>query len=177
MTRVLAANPSRKSPSTLAKGQSSISVATFRGKRISLVTFRDVYRADPLLRLSIIREGIETSYLDALASRLNMAKETLLPSLGIAPATVRRKASKAERLSSVDSERTLGLARLIGQVEDMVKASGEPEDFDAARWLAIWLEKPVAALGGQRPGELLDTSEGQSIVSNLLARMQSGAYA
>ncbi len=35
----------------------------------------------------------------------------------------------------------------------------------------------MAALGGKRPADLMDTAEGQAIVSNLVARMQSGAYA
>ena len=39
------------------------------------------------------------------------------------------------------------------------------------------LERPLAALGGQCPSSLMDTAEGQSIVANLLARLQSGAFA
>ena len=35
----------------------------------------------------------------------------------------------------------------------------------------------MPALGGERPVELMDTMEGQTLVSNLLAQMQSGAYA
>jgi hypothetical protein len=34
----------------------------------------------------------------------------------------------------------------------------------------------VGALGGRTPGELMDTAEGQAIVSNLLDRAVSGAY-
>ena len=79
--------------------------------------------------------------------------------------------------SDDDSERALGIARLVGLVEGMVKESGDPTGFDAAQWVAQWLEEPMAALGGKRPADLMDTAEGQAIVSNLISRMQSGAYA
>ena len=51
------------------------------------------------------------------------------------------------------------------------------EAFDAAGWLAAWLDEPVPALGGRRPGELLDTAEGRALVSRLLMQMQAGTYA
>ncbi|KQP35911.1 hypothetical protein ASF44_19590 [Pseudorhodoferax sp. Leaf274] len=108
---------------------------------------------------------------------MKMPKERLLPTLGIAPATVSRKVRQALPLSSDDSERALGMARLVGQVQAMVEESGDPEGFDAAQWLAQWMEEPLPSLGGARPSELMDTSEGQAMVSNALARMQSGAYA
>jgi uncharacterized protein (DUF2384 family) len=58
----------------------------------------------------------------------------------------------------------------------MVDESGDPAGFNAPVWLAAWLERPLRALGGRRPAELMDTPEGQSIVSDVVARMQSGAY-
>ena len=59
----------------------------------------------------------------------------------------------------------------------MVEESGDPRGFNAAPWVARWLEEPLAALGGRKPRELMDTAEGQAVVSNMLARAQSGAYA
>jgi uncharacterized protein (DUF2384 family) len=75
------------------------------------------------------------------------------------------------------SERTIGLQRLIGQVELMAQQSGAPTGFDAAKWVAQWLEQPSAALGDKRPTDFMDTAQGQAIVSDLLAQMQSGAFA
>ena len=67
---------------------------------------------------------------------------------------------------------------MIGQVEVMVAESGaDAESFDAAAWVARWLDEVSPALGNKRPGEFMDTVAGQEIVSNLLAKMQSGAYA
>jgi len=58
----------------------------------------------------------------------------------------------------------------------MVNESGNPEDFDAAVWLANWLKEPNPALGCIPPGEYMDTAEGFNLLSDTLARMQSGAY-
>ena len=79
-------------------------------------------------------------------------------------------------LSPDESARVLGMARLVGQVQPMVQESGQPEGFDAAAWVARWIDRPVPALGGLRPAELLDTAEGQAIVANVLSRAQTGAY-
>lgn len=38
-------------------------------------------------------------------------------------------------------------------------------------------DEPLAALGGGKPAELKDTPDGEELVSDLVARMQSGAYA
>lgn len=79
-----------------------------------------------------------------------------------------------------DSEKIVGLAKLVGQVETMLDQSGDPElmkDFDARKWLARWIEEPIPALGGKRPADYMDTFEGQEMVSRLLSMMQTGAYA
>ena len=59
----------------------------------------------------------------------------------------------------------------------MVEESGDPQGFDAAAWLSTWIEEPLPALGGARPVDIMDTMEGQALVSTLLAQIQSGAYA
>jgi uncharacterized protein (DUF2384 family) len=69
------------------------------------------------------------------------------------------------------------MAKLVGQLEAIVEESGEPEGFDAAAWMSRWLREPVPALGGARPIELMDTMEGQALVSAVLSQIQSGAYA
>ena len=97
--------------------------------------------------------------------------------LNLSAATVNRKAARGQTLSSDESERVIGIARLIGQVQAIVEESGVADGFDAERWISRWLESSVPALGGRRPLDLLDTMEGQSLVSDTLARMQSGAYA
>jgi len=61
-------------------------------------------------------------------------------------------------------------------VERIVRESGNPVDFDAAKWTTEWLREPNAALGGRKPVEYLDSEEGCAIVRGLVLRMQSGAF-
>lgn len=146
------------------------------GTKPKPLTFVDMFRAEPIERVRLIKEGLPAQLLDELSQSMKMPKGRLLPTLGIAAATVRRKVRESKPLSTGDSGRALGLARLVGQVECMVRDAGRPTGFDAAAWMGRWLEEPIGALGGRRPADLMDTAEGQAIVSNLLARMQSGVY-
>jgi len=101
----------------------------------------------------------------------------LLQDLGLAVSTFNRKLANRQVLSRDESERVLGLAKLVGQVQVMVEQSGDVRGFNANHWFANWIDTPVPALGGHRPCEYLDTAEGRDLVSGLLAKMQSGAYA
>jgi putative toxin-antitoxin system antitoxin component (TIGR02293 family) len=135
-----------------------------------------IYQADPMERVRLVKVGVPASAVDAMARRMLISKERLIGTLGLARATVDRKAREGKPLSSDESSRVLGMARLVGQIEAMVEESGRSEGFDAAVWVAQWLERPLPALGGQRPAELMDTPDGQSLVAEIAARMQSGAY-
>ncbi len=106
-----------------------------------------------------------------------ISKDKLYATIGLARATVNRKLREQQVLNQDESERVLGIARLVGQVDQMVRESGNPVGFDAAKWVAAWLDRPQAGVGGKRPAELMDTADGRGIVSDLIARMQSGAYA
>lgn len=72
----------------------------------------------------------------------------------------------------------LGMARLLGIAQEIVKGSMAPEarDFDSAKWLGQWLEKPQPALGGRKPADLIDTPTGVEVVAKLLGAIESGAY-
>ena len=77
---------------------------------------------------------------------------------------------------AANSEQAMGFARLVGHVEQMMRGSGDPDDFDAGRWVAAFLDAPSPALGGRRPRDLTNTSEGRAVVTTLVAQMQSGAH-
>ncbi len=70
----------------------------------------------------------------------------------------------------------VALKRLIDQVQAMVEGSNAAKDFDADAWVRAWIERPNPALGGTKPADVLDTIQGQELVSRLLAQSQSGAY-
>jgi putative toxin-antitoxin system antitoxin component (TIGR02293 family) len=148
-----------------------------KGRQKPQLRLVDVYRADPMDRVALVKSGVPAAEFVGLASTMGMPKERLASTLGLARATVDRKIRDNKLLSPDESSRVLGMASLVGQVQSLVAESGEPQGFDVGAWVSGWLERPVPALGGRRPAELMDTSEGQAIVSRLVAQMQSGAYA
>ena len=140
-------------------------------------SFSGAYLASPIERVEAIRRGLPASVVVQTGEAMNLPREQIYTILHLPRATVSRKISSKAVLSPEMSERLLGLRKLIGQVEVMVRESGRPEGFVAAHWVAQWLTEPSAALGGRKPRDFMDTAEGQEIVSSLIARMQSGAYA
>ncbi|MFT3665972.1 antitoxin Xre-like helix-turn-helix domain-containing protein [Piscinibacter sp.] len=132
---------------------------------------------DPVDRIGIVKAGLPAQLLATLASDMQVPRERLYAWLGIARTTANRKVKDKDLLSQDESERALGITRLVGQVQTIVSESGNPEGFDAARWTAQWLDQPNDALGGRPPGEFMDTADGRALVSGLVAQMQSGAYA
>lgn len=139
--------------------------------------FAEVFRATPTERINRIRSGIPAGVFIETIRAMGLPKEQLLATLHFARATVNRRIKDKGKLPTEYSERIIGLQKLIGQVEVMVAESGNPSDFNAAHWVAHWLEQPVPALNNAKPSDFMDTIEGQELVSSLLAKMQSGAYA
>ena len=134
---------------------------------------------DDMQRIALVREGVPASTLKVLANALGLSTEKLVAALGLARATVERKTRGRRRLSADQTERVLGVARLVEQVERMTRESAAPEiaaDFVPGRWLGEWLDNPNPALGGERPAALLDTVDGRALVSRLLDAMQAGTY-
>jgi putative toxin-antitoxin system antitoxin component (TIGR02293 family) len=136
-----------------------------------------LYQIAPMGRVDLVKQGVPPEALGLLAADMGITREQLYATLGVPRATMERKMREHRLLNQDESERVVGIARLVGQVEHMVRESGDPEGFNASRWVAAWLERPLPALGGARPGGLMDTAEGRDIVSSLVGQMQSGAYA
>jgi putative toxin-antitoxin system antitoxin component (TIGR02293 family) len=141
------------------------------------LSYLAVFHASPLERIDMIRHGVPAVEAKRILADLAIGQGAALKALNLSPATVNKKARQDETLSPEDSERVIGMARLAGQLEAMAQASGDPEGFDPAAWMARWLNDPLPSLGGTRPVELMDTMEGQALVSTVLAQLQSGAYA
>lgn len=133
--------------------------------------------AAPMERIEIIKDLVPARQAKWFIQALSLPVSDAYRLLHLSPATVNRKAKNDDRLTQDESERVVGLARLIGQVQAMVEESGEPEGFDVSAWTSRWLTQPLPALGGRRPMDLMDTMEGQALVSSVVGRMQSGAYA
>jgi putative toxin-antitoxin system antitoxin component (TIGR02293 family) len=133
-------------------------------------------RVTPIDRIRLVKEGLPAQMLTTLANDMHVSRKCLCRWLGIQSTTAKRKAARMKVLSHDESERTLGAARLLGQLQWIAAESGAPAGFDLGRWLGEWLEQPNAALGGHSPGEFMDTGDGRDLISGLLRQMQSGAY-
>ena len=139
--------------------------------------YREIFVASPETRIGMIRKGVPATDAKRIIIDLGVEQRAFFRALGFKTATVNRKVRQNEQLTSDESERLLGVAKLVGQIEAIVADSGDPEGFDAPEWLSRWLREPLPALRGQAPISFLDTMEGQAIVSDVLSRIQSGAYA
>lgn len=139
--------------------------------------YLSLYHAEPLDRITLIRQGLPASEAKAILDDLSLGQDMGLRALGLSVATVNKKAKTGDRLSVDESERVIGFARLVGQVEAMIAESGDGSSFDSHLWLGRWLMEPLPALGHRRPADLVDTMAGQALVSTALAQMLSSAYA
>lgn len=139
--------------------------------------FVQLYKAPVLTQVEWIKSGLGARDAKVILDQLRVPQGEALTALHIPVATMNRKARTNAPLSSAEGERVLGVGRMLGQVQTMVQESGDPDGFDASAWLSAWMSTPVPALGGARPLDLMDTMTGQALVSQVLAQMQSGAYA
>ena len=141
------------------------------------LSYLTLYRATPQDRIALARQGIPASEAKRIFADLMPSQAAGFAALNLSTATVNKKAKNGENLSPEESERIIGFAKLLGQLEAMIEDSGDPTNFDAKAWMARWLSEPLPAFGGLRPADLVDTMEGQGLVSTALAQIQSGAYA
>lgn len=151
--------------------------AALKRARAGRETYLAIYGFNRVDRIGMVKEGLPARLLITLADDMHVPRERLYTWLGIARATANRKVKANDVLSQDESERALGIAHLVGQVQTIVAESGQTENFDAAQWTANWLARPNRALQGRTPGEFMDTADGRALVSGLVAQMQSGAYA
>ena len=144
---------------------------------MSHLAYQTLYRATPQERISLIKQRVRAADAKHLFADLTISQGAGFKALNLATATVNKKAKQGDLLTPEESERVIGVAKLVGQVEIMLEESGATPGFDPRAWLARWLTEPLAAFGGTRPADLLDTMEGQGLVATALAQVQSGAYA
>lgn len=168
---VATAPPSRASSTAGGRSNVRAKAVLKRGTK-----FASLYQAEAIERVTLVRAGLPASIIEELSEEMAIPRSKLYVMMGLPRATIERKVNNESVLNKDESEHVLGVARLVGQVETVVRESGDAAGFDAAKWTAAWLDRPHPALGGKRPAELMDTADGRGIVSDLIARMQSGAY-
>jgi putative toxin-antitoxin system antitoxin component (TIGR02293 family) len=135
-------------------------------------------KASPLEIVHVERTGVSAALLKDLGQRMNIPNKRMFEIVGVPKATAEKKAASGAKVLGSGAQATLGLVRLLAIVNEMLAASTHcaAGDFDAALWLGEWIERPQAALAGQRPADLLDTPTGVQLVAHVLGSMQSGAY-
>ncbi len=149
----------------------------YQEHRRHFLDFQEVFAAPMHSVVEAVKTGVSPKMLSVLSSEMGIPMVGMAERLGLASSTVRSKSARSKLLSIDDSEKVIGMSRLIGQVQAMVNEAGNPEGFDAAAWLANWMEQGLPALGGRKPSEYMDTAVGQALVSQLLDQIRSGAYA
>ena len=140
-------------------------------------SFTHIYQVEPMDRIKLIRNGVPARYINVVSDAMGITKDTLFKFLNLPKSTIDKKSVANQMLPIEQGERLIGMAKLVGQVESIVSESGNPDGFNAAKWVANWLEKPSPALGGEKPSAYLDTVSGQEMISDLLSKIQTGAYA
>jgi uncharacterized protein (DUF2384 family) len=80
-----------------------------------------------------------------------------------------------ELMRSIEKQKQV----LIRLVERIVRESGSEHavGFRADAWLDRWIQRPLLALGGLTPADMLKKRGGLAIVTRILQQAQSGAYA
>lgn len=139
---------------------------------------REVGNAEPMVLVGTERRGVPGRLLKDLAAGIGVANTRLFRMIGVRKATAEKKIASNALLKGAGGTATLGLVKLLYLAQRIVDDStaAEAKGFDAARWLGEWIEQPQPALGGEKPGELLDTPTGMEIVANILQAMESGVY-
>jgi putative toxin-antitoxin system antitoxin component (TIGR02293 family) len=115
----------------------------------------------------LVREGLPTGSVKALAEKLALGGTVLSRKLGIPQRTMTRRLSQRARLTAAESDRVVRLARVYAFAVGMIG--------DEQRALE-WLRTPNRALGGERPLDQLDTDVGAREVEYLLGRIAYGVY-
>lgn len=147
---------------TAAIAHSTLSVeALLGGRRVLQVKPRTA-----LDWIAVIRQGISSAAVDALAKTIRVTQSELAAALGIPERTLARR-KREGMLNSEESAKLLRLARVVERAEEVF------ENLDAA---LDWLKSPNAALSGVTPLSLLDTDIGAESVLDSLGRIEHGVF-
>lgn len=119
---------------------------------------RDLIRA--------VRRGFPVQTVEYVISsgRMSLAEIDLV----VIPRKTLSHRRKIGTLTSEQSDRLIRAARVLAEAE---------ETFGSQQKAAKWLRRPTTALSGEKPIDLLDTSEGADQVEALLGRIGHGIAA
>ncbi len=183
MSRNSETDAKRATPKRKRREASSHGATRARDREVSSIDQRRVAALQSILgvdvvqRIAIVRAGVPASIIELLSDMLLLPKQQLIEGLGLARATVNRQLKTDARLTAPASERVVGLARIMSNVQHSLAGSdAEAAGFLVGPWLGTWLVTPNPALGGLQPLSLFDTADGRTLVADLLGSMEAGTY-
>jgi putative toxin-antitoxin system antitoxin component (TIGR02293 family) len=115
----------------------------------------------------MVREGLPAEALFSLAKRLSLNQAEISSKIGIPQRTLSRRLTRNARLTAVESDRTVRLARVFATAA---------ETLGSEEKAAQWLKTPNRALRDGTPLDQLDTDPGVREVEDLLGRISYGVY-
>ena len=110
----------------------AVHAAAAKRQQTSL-SYLAVYRASPLERISMIQHGIRATEAKRIIADLAIGQGVALKALKLSPATVNKKAKHNQTLSPGESERVIGFAKLVGQLEAVIQDFWLPRRFRRRR--------------------------------------------
>jgi putative toxin-antitoxin system antitoxin component (TIGR02293 family) len=134
--------------------------------------------ATPMEIVDAETKGVDGMFVKDLTKRMAIPAVRMYSILGVPKATAEKKVAGREVIAGVGGRAALGLARLLAIAEEIVANSkaAEARDFDTAKWLGQWIERPQPALGGRKPADIIGTPTGLAMVERVLGAIESGAY-
>ena len=138
----------------------------------------EIARATPMQLVHIEREGIPGVFIKDLSKRMEISSSRFFKILGVPKATAEKKVATGMKVAGSGGQAAIGMAKLIGMARRIAADSTAKgaREFDAAKWLGQWIERPQPALDGLRPADVLSTPTGVEVVAKLLGSIESGAY-
>jgi len=115
----------------------------------------------------VTRAGLFVSTLDTLAGELGVERVAVARLLGISERTLSRRVTTSTRLTTLESDRMVRLARVLALAKETL---GDMEK--AGRWL----QTPNRALEGKKPFDRLDTDAGVRAIEQVLGHIEYGLY-
>lgn len=166
-----------KSISAVAAKAAPAVVKVVVSRKVAPLKYGKVFLASRAERFNLIDKGVPAQTFVTTIRDLGLTQDRTLKILGFPRSSTLKKIAARRVLERGESTLVVGLRRLIGQVEIMVAQSGNPKGFSAAKWVGNWMETPNPSLAGKCPADYMHLPEGQEMLSQLIAQMQSGAYA
>jgi putative toxin-antitoxin system antitoxin component (TIGR02293 family) len=150
----------------------------YQRKRGAAAYIKAVVSATPLERVEIERRGVSGAFIKEFSRKIGVPTVRVFKILGIPRATAEKKAAAGQLVKGSGGQAAVGMIRLLGIAEDIIanSTSEKARDFDAGKWLGVWIERSQPALGGRKPADLLDTPTGIEVVAKLLGSLESGAF-